>query len=371
MDFDYSEDQRYLREEARRFLSGSGSIAVARQILDDPVRSYDATLWSKIAEQGWLGTAIPENYGGLGLSHVELGAIAEEIGAALAPVPFGSTLYLFAEALLMAGTEAQKQALLPLVATGSLIGCGAIWEGSGDLMVDAIRAEVRDGRLTGTKLPVVDGLIADHAVVLARQDDKIGLYLADLHDAAVTRVALESVDGTGGIARLEFDGVPVERLGNSDEATLLSLLARAAVMFGFEQVGGADACLKRTTEYAKERQAFGAAIGRFQAVKHKLADMFVGNELARSHVFHGVWAVEDSPERLMAAAAAARIAASDAYWFASKEAVHLHGAIGFTWEQNSHLYYRRAHTLSLLLGSPDWWKERLFAELAERYDAAA
>ncbi len=374
MDFDYTDEQRYLRDEARRFLAAACPLAATRRAQD--TRAFDRDLWSRIAAQGWLGTVIPEAYGGLGLSHVELGAISEEIGAALAPLPWGPTLYLFAEAVTLAGTEEQKQRLLRGVAEGRLIGCGALWG----------EVTARDGRLTGVAQPVVGGGVADWAVVLATEDGAPAMFLVALD--GVTRTPLEAIDGSMDVARLDFADTPGERLSprrhpragggpeapasgspdprlRGDDELLDTLLARGAVMTAFEQVGGADRCLRMTTDYVKERQAFGGPVGRFQAVKHKLADLYVANELARSHAYHGVWAVAAGDDAaLIRAAAAARVAACDAYWLASKEGVHLHGAIGFTWEHDAHLFYRRAHHLSLWLGAPGWWKDRLYERLA-------
>ena len=349
MDFDYTDEQHHLRDEARRFLAAAAPLSVARRAHEGG--GFNRALWDRVAAQGWLGVTIPEEYGGLGLSHVELGSISEAVGESLLPLPWGPTLYLFAEAVILAGSEEQKQRLLPAVAAGRLIGCGALW---GEVVV-------RDGRLTGVAQPVVGGGIADRAVVLATQDGAPALFLVALD--GVARTPLEAIDGSVDVARLDFDGTPAERLG--DGVLVDTLLARAAVMTAFEQVAGADRCLAMTTDYAKERQAFGGPVGRFQAVKHKLADLYVANQLARSHAYHGVWAIdagENAP--LMQAAAAARVAACDAYWLASKEYIHLHGAIGFTWEHDAHLFYRRAHHLSLALNGPAWWKDRLYDRLA-------
>ena len=360
MDFDYSEEQRHLRDEARRFLTAHCPSSIVRTAYHN---GFDRGLWEQIAAQGWLSVAMPEAHGGMGLGRVELAAIAEEIGAALAPLPFGSTLYLFAEAVMMAGSETQRAAILPQVAQGRLIGCGAIFEGAGDFDVARIEAAVTDGRLTGQKSPVVDGGIADVAVVAARDEAGPGLFLVHL-DPTVEREMLEAIDGSANVAALVFHDTPAQRLGTSDARAIERLLEHAAALYAFEQVGGADRCLKMAIVYVKERQAFGGPVGRFQGVKHKLANLYVDNELARSHAFHGIWAVETGDPVLPRAAAAARVAASDAFWGASRETIHLHGAMGFTWDHDAHLHYRRAHHLSLALGSPQWWKDRLFAALA-------
>jgi len=167
LNFDYTDEQKALKDEARRFLSAVSPPTVVRAALDNPAAGHDAGLWQRIGEQGWCGAAIPEEFGGIGMGYVELCALAEELGRALAPVPFASTVYQFAEAVLLAGSEAQKAELLPQVASGSLIGALAVSEGPGVLTADRLTTRFADGALTGTKLPVADGLAADSAVVLA------------------------------------------------------------------------------------------------------------------------------------------------------------------------------------------------------------
>lgn len=357
MNFDYTDDQRHLREEAHRFLARFAPSSSVRRVLDSSTERFDQPLWGQIAEQGWLGTAIPESDGGLGLGKVELGAIAECIGASLAAVPFGSTLYLFAQALLANGSPTQKSEYLPRVASGKLIGCAALSAGPGG------GCEIRKNRISGIIQPVIDGSIADYAIVMARDNGEQCLFLAPL-DESVARTSLEAVDGSLDVALLEFRDTPVEPLPGAGPDAVERLLAAAAVFYGFEQIGGADRCLALTVDYAKQRTAFGAPIGRFQSVKHRLADIYVANQLARSHVYHGVWALDVAPTRLVQAAAGARVSASEAYWLAAKEMIHLHGALGFTWEHDAHLFYRRAHHLSLVLGSPQAWKERVIQSIA-------
>src|SRR5579871_2074662 len=180
MNFDFSDDQKFLKSEARRFLEARCPTTKARAVLDDPAKSYDSELWREVAAQGWLGAAIPEAYGGLGLGHLELCVIAEELGRSLAPIPFASTAYFLAEALLLAGSETQKEKWLPKIAAGEVIGCFATAEKAGALTEAQVQARVEGGKLTGTKLPVTDGDIADVAVVLAREAGQLGLFLVDL-----------------------------------------------------------------------------------------------------------------------------------------------------------------------------------------------
>jgi alkylation response protein AidB-like acyl-CoA dehydrogenase len=371
MNFDFSDDQKAIKSEARRFLEARCPTSKVRAVLDDPAKSYDADLWKEIAGQGWLGTAIPEAHGGLGLGHLELCVIAEEMGRALAPVPFASTAYFLAEALMMSGSEAQKQAWLPKIAAGDAIGCFASVERPGALTEAQVQARVDGGKLTGTKLPVTDGDIADVAVVLAREGGQLSLFLVPLGGAGVARETLQTIDPTRSVGRLTFAGATAERLGEAGEGLALAeaLLQRAAVLLAFEQIGGADRVLEMAKGYALERYAFGRPIGSYQAIKHKLADMYVKNELARSNAYYGAWALESGASELPLAAATARVSANEAYWYAAKENVQTHGGIGFTWQVDCHLFYRRAQQLGLVAGGSKAWKERLVQQL-ERRNAA-
>jgi alkylation response protein AidB-like acyl-CoA dehydrogenase len=371
VNFDYTDDQKSLKDEARRFLTAVSPIGVVRAALENPAEGYDRALWQRIAEQGWCGAAIPESYGGLGIGYVELCALAEELGRALAPVPFASTVYQFAEALLLAASEEQKQALLPQVAAGELIGTIAFSEGPGTLAAERLSVRVSEGRLSGTKVPVTDGLAAGQAVVLALGDDGPGLYLVDLAGEGVTRAGLSTIDPTRGEARLIFDGAPGERLGpGGDGMKLLGAVQdRAAILVAFEQLGGSDRALEMARDYALERYAFGRQIGSYQAIKHKLADVFVRNEVARANAYYGAWALSTDAPELPVAAAAARVAGSAAYWLAAKENIQTHGGIGFTWEADCHFFYRRARHLGLMLGAPRDWKRRLADRLETRLAA--
>ena len=369
MDFDYTDEQKALKDEARRFLADVAPLSVARGVLDDPERGHDEQLWRRIGEQGWCGAAIPEAYGGLEFGYVELCALAEELGRAVAPVPFASSVYLFAEALLLAGSEQQKSDLLPQVAAGSTIGTLAVSEGPGVLAPGRIATRFSGGRLDGTKLPVTDGMAAGHAVVLAIGDEGPQLVLADLTGSGVTREAVSTIDPTRGAARIVFDGAPAEPLGAAgDGLALLSRIQdRAAVLIAFEQLGGADRALEMARDYALERYAFGRPIGSYQAIKHKLADVYIRNEVARANAYYGAWALSSGDAELPLAAAAARVSACTAYGLASKENIQTHGGIGFTWEADCHFFYRRARHLGLVIGSPREWKR----QLADRLEAKA
>ena len=373
MNFDYTDDQKALKEEARRFLASVSPLTVVRAVLDDPGRGLDEGLWARIVEQGWCGAAIPESYGGLGIGYVELCALAEELGRSLAPVPFASSVYQFAEALLVAGSEDQKQAWLPRVAAGEVVGAAAFSEGAGVLRGDRPATRFAGGRLSGFKLPVTDGLFATHAVVLAAGTAGPGLYLVDLAGPGVSRKGLATIEPTRGEAQVTFDGAPAEPLGAPGEgaALLERIHDRAAILLAFEALGGADRCLEMACDYALERYAFGRPIGGYQAIKHKLADVFVANEVLRANAYYGAWALSTDAAELPVAAAAARVAACNAYWLASKENIQTHGGIGFTWEADCHLFYRRARHVGLAIGATRDWKRRLAARLEARLAAEA
>ncbi|MEM6535858.1 MAG: acyl-CoA dehydrogenase family protein [Pseudomonadota bacterium] len=365
MNFDFSDDQKFLRDEARKFLSSACTMSEVRDVLDNDDLAQHDGVWQKIVEMGWLGTAIPETYGGLGLGALELCVLAEELGRVLAPVPFASTTYFFSEGLLAVGSEAQKAAILPGVASGEVIGCYAASEGPGRVDASSLSTVFDGGALSGRKIPVTDGSVASHALVLAKEGSAASLVLVDLNGPGVTRQTVKTLDPTRNHAELVFDGAPAERLGEAGAGASLNdvILNRAAVLLAFEQLGGASRCLEMATAYAKERYAFGRPIGGNQAIKHKLADMYVKNEVARSNCFYGAWALSTNAAELPEASAAARVAASEAYWYASKESIQTHGGMGFTWEVDCHLFYRRAKLLAVQAGSPAVWKEKLVRAL--------
>ena len=371
MNFDFSPDQKALRDQARKFLGEHASSARVRRILDTDT-PYDAELWRGMAEMGWTGTAIPESYGGAGFGYLELCVLAEELGRCVAPAPFASTIYLATEALLLAGSDAQKRRWLPRVAAGEAIGCLALAEGPEAPTPDALTTRAEGGALSGTKAPVVDGDVADFAVVAARDARGASLYLVELRGPGVSRAPLRSVDPTRSVARVAFDKVPAEPIGEPGAGWALteSLLDRAAVLVAFEQVGGGQAALDMAREYAIGRFAFGRPIASFQAIKHKLADMYVAVELARSNAFYGAWALSTDAPELPVAAAAARVAATEAYFHAAKENIQTHGGMGFTWEFDCHLHYRRAKLLGLMLGGLPRWKDLLVGRLEARADTA-
>ena len=369
MNFEFSDEQNLLREQALGFLQEHCPMSAVRAVLDGDA-AYDADLWTKIAELGWTATTIPEQHGGLGLSYLELSVIAEELGRAVAPVPFSSSVYLATEAILMAGSDAQKERWLPKLATGEAIGTFALGEGPGQPSPQRLATSARNGKLTGEKIPVVDGDIADLAVVVAKADDGDGASLHLVELAGVERTPVGTLDPTRSHARIVFDDTPAEPLGMDGEGWSLTqrVLDRAAVLFAWEQVGGAAAALEMAKDYAMERYAFGRPIASYQAIKHKLAHAYVKNTLARSNGYYGAWALASDAAELPLAAATARVSATQAYYYASKENIQTHGGMGFTWEFDCQFHYRRAKLLSVNIGSEPSWQDKLIA--AVERDAA-
>ncbi len=371
MNFDFSDAQKALKQQTRDFLRAACDTTVPRRVLEDADEPFARDLWRQIRANESPGIAIPEEYGGIGFGYLELCVVAEELGRAIAPVPFSSSVYLAAEAILQGGSQEQKARLLPRLASGESIGAFALSEGPGQATAANLQTTVRNGRLSGTKMPVPDGDVADLCVVVARDGEGVSLAIVDLASEDVSREAVDTLDPSRSHARIAFDNVEAELLGEAGQGWAVKdvVFDRAAVLFAMEQLGGADACLEMAVGYAKGRYAFGRPIGSFQAIKHKLADMYIKNELARANCYYGAWALSTDAAELPVAAAAARVAATQAFHFASKENIQTHGGIGFTWESDCHLYYRRSKLLALGIGSERVWKDRLISGL-ERQEAA-
>ncbi len=371
MNFEFSDEQNMLRDQAVGFLQSKSPLTVARKILEGD-DSYDAALWKEITDLGWTATAIPEKHGGVGLGHLELCVLAEELGRALSPVPFSSSVYLATEAVLKWGSDVQKESWLAKLGAGQAIGCAAIAEVPGQVTAKKINAAVNGGKLSGRKITVADGDVADVSVVLAKSAKGHSFYLVDLNDNSVSRSRAETIDPSRSHADIAFENAPAELLGKEGDAMAMleHLLDRAAVLTAFEQVGGAEAALNMARDYALERYAFGRPIGGYQAIKHKLAKMYVALQLARSNAYYGAWALSTEAPELPVAAATARVSATQAYRECTEENIQIHGGMGFTWEFDCHLYYRRSKLLSVNLGSGTVWKDRLISRVKQQKAAA-
>ena len=373
MNFDFSDDQKLLKDQARKFLTDKCSRQVVRSVLDNSENQYSKELWQEVVNMGWTATAIPEEYGGLGLGMLELCVIAEELGRSLAPIPFSSSIYIFAEFLKAYGSEEQKQQYLPKIASGDLIGSFAFPETKGTPRINNINSKVENNKLSGKKLPVNDGQVADILIVAANSDNNqnhnsLSLYIVETNQDAVSKKLLDTLDPTRPSSEVNFKDADCISLGDKGEGWTMiqNILNRAAILFAFEQVGGAQVALDEAKKYSIERYAFGKPIGSFQALKHKMADMYVKNELAKSNAYYGAWALSTDSMELPVAAAGARVSATEAFHYASKENIQIHGGVGFTWEYDCHLFYRRSKLLSLNLGSIRKWKENLISNLEKR-----
>jgi alkylation response protein AidB-like acyl-CoA dehydrogenase len=366
MDFDLSADAKTLADAATRFLDARAGPAVARRAMasDAP---YDAALWADIVAQGWPALRVPEAHGGLGLGADEACVLAEAMGRSLAPVPLLSTMAA-TEALLLAGSPAQQARWLPLIAAGSITAAIAWSEGS--RAIGAMPATLlADGRISGTKSPVADLAGAGLAIVSVASADGPAMALVDLAGAGVAVAPCETLDLVRRHGTLVLDGAVAEPLGTA--ADWPRLTDRLAVLGAFEALGTARAAMDMTIAYAKDRTAFGLRIGRYQGVKHKLADMFIKVTLAEAHALHGCWAFASDAGELAQAAAAARVSSLEALNYVAEEAVQLHGGIGFTWDHDCQFYYRRNRTLQFALGSRAHWADRLVRALERRNRAAA
>ena len=360
MNFDFSEDQRSLQGELRNFLTDTSPLSVNRKALEAQA-GIDKALWRQMGELGWLGIRIPERFGGSGLGMLDLALAAEEVGRALSPIPFGSSICGAAETIIVEGTEEQQAKWLPGVATGEQIGVLALADGAGPGGEAKVRTSFGPEGVKGRKVGVADGEAATFAIVAAHSGDHTALVLVDLDQPGVKRIAQRSLDPSRSAVIIEFDGADGELLGGP--GAMDAMFLRSATYCAFEQLGGADAIFKITREFMDFREAFGKPISSYQALKHRMADMYTALELARSNSYYAAWALSVGSKELAEAASCARISASQAFQLTSTESIQMHGGIGFTWESDCHLFYRRAKWLSAWLGSPDNWRERLVNEL--------
>jgi alkylation response protein AidB-like acyl-CoA dehydrogenase len=375
MDFGFSEQQEILRASARQFLERECSPEVVRRLCEDPQGDLPE-LWQKIAQLGWLGLVLPESYGGSGLSFVDLTIVLEEMGRVLFPLPFFASVALGGLTLLEAGSEEQKQQMLPRLAQGELKLSLALLEADGryDPRGIGLRASIRGNRavLNGTKLFVVDAHVADYVLCVARtrggrdREAGISLFLIDMKSPGVVCTPLMGIDQTRRLCEVSFTRVSVpldQMLGGRDTAwpVLQRALDKATVALCAEMVGGAEKAMDMCVDYAKTRVQFGRQIGSFQAVKHKTADMKVVVENAKSAVYYAAWAVDTDAPEAPRAASIAKAYCSDTYTRVTADGIQVHGGVGFTWDHNLHLYFKRAKSSEILLGDAAWHRERTAA----------
>ena len=371
MNFAFSEEQEELRRLTRKWLEEKSPSQVVRRLMESE-EGFDPALWKEAAALGWQAMAIPEEYGGAGFGFLEQTVLLEEMGRTLHPSPYLATAVIAANMLLAAGNEDQKQKYLPSLAAGDLTASLAftepngLWEEAG---IEATAIKTGTGHvLSGTKSFVLDGHTAGLLIVAARTVDGVGLFIVDGSSPGLTRRRLETMDMTRKLAEVVLDNVAVDAeaaLGppGTGWTTIERILAKAVVALAAEQVGGAQKCLDMSVEYAKVRHQFGRPIGSFQAIKHKCADMLVQVESARSAAYYAAWAAAEDNDELPLVAPLAKSYCSEAFFFCAAENIQVHGGIGFTWEHDAHLYFKRAKSSELLFGEPAHHRAVLAARL--------
>jgi acyl-CoA dehydrogenase len=351
----YTADQEQIRTEAHRFLQDAFNPEQSRALLRQRGH-FDIAFWRACVEMGWTGAGAPEAHGGLGLGPLEVCIIAEECGRFVTGAPFLAANYAALVALHDYSNEATCKDLIPRIVSGEVRFALALIEEDDNLLQPA--TQLTGEAVTGCKPAVVAAGGATHAIV----STNTGLVLVALDQPTVSRSANDTIDNSRCVSDLQFQSAISTRLVAPDGASA-RLLAIQATVTAFEQIGGAEAAMSRAQSYANTREAFGQLIGKFQAIKHRVAEMYVAIELARGNALLAAKALtEDAPD-FVALAAAARLTASDAFEFACAQSIQTHGAIGVTWEHDLHLYLRRARALALELGSPLLWEDLIVDEL--------
>jgi alkylation response protein AidB-like acyl-CoA dehydrogenase len=373
MNFGFNEEQELLRSTARKFFDNECASEIVRKLMDGP-EGMTPDLWKKIAEQGWTGLIFPDAHGGMGLGFVDLVVLMEEMGRAVVPGPFFSTVLLGGLAIREAGTDAQKKAWLPKISSGEARATLAWMEPSAELGARGItlQATAKGGGFTlnGTKLFVQDAHTADVIVVAARTgsgqspEEGISLFLVPKGTPGMSVTLLPTMDQTRKLCEVGLKDVALgaEALmaqAGSGWTALARVIERATVALCAEMCGGAQKVLEMTVEYAKIRQAFGRPIGSYQGVKHKAADMLVDVENSKSITYYAAWAMDEGVPEGPLAVSMAKAYVSDAYRRVAGAGIQLHGGIGFTWEHDLHLYFKRAKGSEFTFGDATWHRERV------------
>jgi alkylation response protein AidB-like acyl-CoA dehydrogenase len=375
MDFGFSEEQEMLRKSARDFLTKEAPMTYVRRMMEDE-RGFTDELWRKMADLGWMGLILPEAHGGAGLTFVDMVVVLEEMGRVVLPGPFFTTAIVGGVALAQAGSPAQQADFLPKLAEGKLRVTLAQLEPSARWDAEGIALEARkDGgsyKLSGTKLFVPDAHTADLVIVAGRAPgskgaEGVSLFLVDAHAPGVTTTLLSTMDQTRKLCEvvLKDVAVPADRvLGTPGEGwkVLDRVIDRGKVGLAAEMCGGAQRVLEMSVEYAKVREQFGRPIGSFQAIQHKCANMLVEVESSKSATYYAAWAVSNDVAEAPLAAAMAKAYCSDAYRHTAGEGIQIHGGIGFTWEHDMHIYFKRAKSSEVTFGDATWNRE-LVAQL--------
>jgi alkylation response protein AidB-like acyl-CoA dehydrogenase len=352
MEFGLSESQDFLKNSAHKFFAGECPAAEMRRLMETDT-AYDSSLWSKLTEQGYTGITFPEAYGGVGLGKVELMLLMEEAGRALLPGPFFSTVVLAGSVLEAAGNPAHKEKYLAPICRGEVRATVALLEASASWNRDDVRLSAANGKLTGEKFFVSDAGVADFIVVVARN----GAFVVDSKARGLKISPMSGMDLTRKLYKVEFSNTPAEPIGGTTDLPRAFDIATAAL--AAELVGGMQRILDMTVEYAKTRKQFGKPIGMFQAVQHQCADMYLETESSRSAVYYAGWALEENSPDAATAVSIAKMYASDAARTVGNRSIQIHGGMGFTWENDLHLFYRRAKASETAFGDATFHRERI------------
>jgi len=367
MQFGLTETQQVLKNSAREFFSAECPIGEVRRLMETGTAA-DAALWQKMAHQGWTGIVFGEEYGGLGLGLVEMAVALEEMGRALLPGPYLSTVLLAGVAIDAAGNRAQKQKYLSRISLGEAHGTLALLEADARWEPEAVRMQAFPTRsgfaLNGRKMFVPDAGVADFLVCAARRGDDLGLFVVPRDAPGLAIAPLAAMDSTRKLYQVDFTEVPVAEedflaIGDSAHTALERALAVATVALTAEMVGGMQRVMEIAVEYAKARKQFGKPIGQFQAVQHLCADMLLLTESSRSAAYYAAWALQEQAPEAAVAVSIAKAYASDAYREVGNRGIQVQGGMGFTWENNVHLYYKRAKASELMFGDATYHRERI------------
>ena len=352
MEFGLNESQEFLKDSARKFFAGECPSAEMRRLMETDA-AYDAVLWSKLTAQGYTGVIFPEAYGGVGLGKIELMLLMEEAGRALLPGPFFSTVVLAGSVLEAVGTAASKNKYLAPICRGEVRATVAFVEAGASWDLRDVQLSAPNGKLTGEKLFVTDAAIADFILVVARD----GVFAVDSKARGLRISPMSSMDLTRKLYGVEFTNTPAEKVGAITDLPSAFDIATAAL--AAELVGGMQRTLDITVEYAKTRKQFGKPIGMFQAVQHQCADMYLETESSRSAVYYAAWALQENSPDAATAVSIAKMYASDAARTVGNRGIQIHGGMGFTWENDLHLYYRRAKASETAFGDATFHRERI------------
>ena len=352
MQFGLSESQQMLKDNARKFFAGECPMEEVRKLMETET-AFDKSLWAKMAEQGYTGIIFPEEFGGVGLGKVELALLMEEAGRALLPGPFFSTVALAGAVIDAVASSEQKKKYLTPICEGNARSTVAFLEKNASWNPGDIQITAANGKLTGEKLFVPDAAVADFIVVVAQN----GIFVVESKAAGVRITPMAGMDLTRKLYQVEFQNTPAEKIGDTN--ALARALDVATVALVCELVGGMQRVLDVTVEYAKMRKQFGKPIGMFQAVQHQCADMYLETESSRSAAYYAAWALEENAPDASVSVSIAKMYASDAARNVGNHGIQVHGGMGFTWENDVHLYYRRAKSSETAFGDSTFHRERI------------